>query len=91
MAHLLGSDRFSLGWYLSKCGSLFTSLVVLITLLHELTQLYGRAAEANAQLASLARQDTPAWPGRSKTTGLVSGRMPPTPKSGAIMTACPWR
>ena len=52
-----GADRFSLGWYLSKCCSLSTTLVVLIALLHELTQLYTRAAEANILLTSLARQD----------------------------------
>jgi diguanylate cyclase (GGDEF)-like protein len=52
-----GSDRFSLGWYLSKCASLFTSLIVLITLLHEVTRLYRRAEEANAVLTGLAQQD----------------------------------
>ena len=52
-----GSDRFSLGWYLAKVGSLVTSLVVLITSLHEVTRLYSRAAEANAVLTNLAQQD----------------------------------
>jgi signal transduction histidine kinase/CheY-like chemotaxis protein/HPt (histidine-containing phosphotransfer) domain-containing protein len=50
-----GSDRFSLGWYLSKCGSLVTSLVVLVTLLHEVTLLHRRAALANTELGLLAR------------------------------------
>ena len=52
-----GSDRFSLGWYFAKCGSVVTSLVVLLTSLHEVTQLYSRAAEANAVLTNLAQQD----------------------------------
>jgi diguanylate cyclase (GGDEF)-like protein len=52
-----GTDRFALGWYLSKCGSLFTSLVVLISLLHQINFLYSRAATANGVLADLARHD----------------------------------
>ena len=52
-----GSERFSIGWYLAKCGSLVTSLAVLITSLHEVTQLYRRAAEANATLTNLAQRD----------------------------------
>jgi diguanylate cyclase (GGDEF)-like protein len=53
----LGTERFSLGWYVSKCGSLFTSLVVLITLLHEVTRLYSHAEQANSLLTGLAHQD----------------------------------
>ena len=52
-----GSSRFSLGWYLSKCGSLLTSLVVLITMLHEVTLLHSRAAIANVVLSGLAYHD----------------------------------
>ena len=61
-----GTDRFSLGWYLSKCASLFTSLTVLISLLHQINFLYSRAATANGVLADLARHDS--------MTGLVNRR-----------------
>jgi signal transduction histidine kinase/CheY-like chemotaxis protein len=44
-----GSDRFSVGWYASKAGSLITSLVVLISQLHDITKLYREAATARAE------------------------------------------
>ena len=61
-----GTDRFSLGWYLAKCASLFTSLTVLVSLLHQINFLYSRAATANGVLADLARHDS--------MTGLVNRR-----------------
>jgi diguanylate cyclase (GGDEF)-like protein len=54
---LQGSSRFSVGWYLSKCGSLLTSLIVLMSLLHEVTMLHSRADEANLLLSGLANKD----------------------------------
>lgn len=53
----LGSDRFSLGWYIAKLGSLITTLAVLFSLFHDLTALYRRAAESNRLLADLANHD----------------------------------
>ena len=52
-----GSNRFSLGWYLSKMGSLLTSMVVLMSLFVDLTSLYRRVSQANALLAQLASRD----------------------------------
>ena len=52
-----GSDRFSLGWYVSKLCSLATTLTVLISLFRELNQLYRRVSQANTVLAGLAQQD----------------------------------
>ena len=52
-----GSTRFSLGWYLSKMGSLLTSMVVLMSLFVDLTLLYRRVSQANAMLAQLASRD----------------------------------
>jgi diguanylate cyclase (GGDEF)-like protein len=51
------SARFALGWYLAKAGSLLTSLVVLISLMHEITRLYSEAAVSNKMLLTLARRD----------------------------------
>ena len=53
----LGTERYSIGWYLSKSGTMVTSLTVLLSLLHEITLLHIRAAGANAILQGLARQD----------------------------------
>ena len=53
-----GVSRFSVGWYLSKGGSLFTSLAVLISVLHEINLLYSRAATANEVLTGLASRDS---------------------------------
>ena len=53
----VGQVRFSFGWYLAKCASLFTSLAVLISVLHEINLLYSRAARANGVLEDLARRD----------------------------------
>ncbi len=52
-----GSNRFSMGWYLSKMGSLLTSMVVLMSLFVDLTSLYRRVSQANAVLAQLASRD----------------------------------
>jgi signal transduction histidine kinase/CheY-like chemotaxis protein len=67
-----GSSRFSLGWYLSKCGSLVTSLVVLISLLHEVTLLHRRAAADNRELARLARKLTLARDRSDRASGAKS-------------------
>jgi diguanylate cyclase (GGDEF)-like protein len=40
-----GLHRFSLGWYVAKVGSLFTSLAVLISLFHGITTLYRSASD----------------------------------------------
>ena len=53
----LGSNRFALGWYLSKCGSFVTSLVVFTSLFHDITKLYRSSAEANLKLEELAHLD----------------------------------
>ena len=52
-----GSNRFALGWYLAKCGSFVTSLVVFTSLFHDITKLYRSSAEANLLLEELARLD----------------------------------
>ncbi len=52
-----GAGRFTLGWYLAKLGSLLAALVVLLSLLHEITRLYAQAATANRMLSELARLD----------------------------------
>lgn len=61
-----GSNRFSMGWYVSKMGSLLTSMVVLMSLFVDLTSLYRRVSQANAMLAQLASRDG--------LTGLVNRR-----------------
>ncbi len=52
-----GSERFSLGWYVAKGGSVVTSLTVLLSLFHDVTMLYRRASVANQLLEKLAHQD----------------------------------
>ncbi len=47
---LLISARFTLGWYVSRIFSIFTSTIVLVVLLSETTRLYGRLARSNAML-----------------------------------------
>jgi signal transduction histidine kinase len=47
---LLISTRFTLGWYVSRIFSIFTSTIVLVALLSETTRLYGRLARSNATL-----------------------------------------
>jgi diguanylate cyclase (GGDEF)-like protein len=54
---LYGGDKFSLGWYISKLGSLFTSMAVLISVFADLTMLYRRVFKANVLLTALANQD----------------------------------
>ena len=53
-----GADRFSLGWYLAKFASMFTSLAVLVSLLRQINFLYMRTARANGVLAELVRHDS---------------------------------
>ncbi len=52
-----GTDRFSLGWYVSKLGSLATSMAVLLSLFSDLNMLYKKVFESNILLAALASQD----------------------------------
>ncbi|MES2183005.1 MAG: sensor domain-containing diguanylate cyclase, partial [Pseudomonadota bacterium] len=52
-----GSERFTLGWYAAKGGSVITSLTVLLSLFHDVTVLYRRASTANQLLEKLAHQD----------------------------------
>ena len=47
---LLISSRFTLGWYVSRIFSIFTSTIVLVVLLSETTRLYGRLARSNVML-----------------------------------------
>ncbi len=54
---LHGSARYALGWYMAKAGSLLTSIVVLLSLMHEITRLYSQAALANRTLTTLAQRD----------------------------------
>ncbi len=54
---LHSSARYALGWYLAKGGSLLTSVVVLLSLMHEITRLYSEAAMSNKALHTLARRD----------------------------------
>lgn len=52
-----GTNRFSVGWYMAKVGSLFTSMVVLMSLYVDLTLLYRRLRQVNTMLAQLASRD----------------------------------
>lgn len=52
-----GTNRFAMGWYVAKLGSLFTSMAVLISLFSDLSLLYRRVFQTNVVLASLAHQD----------------------------------
>ncbi len=54
---LWGSGRFTFGWYLARCLSMATGLVVLIALLSELLSLFDRIVSANRQLEILALTD----------------------------------
>jgi signal transduction histidine kinase len=47
---LLISARFTLGFYVSRIFSIFTSTIVLLVLLEETMRLYGRLAHSNAML-----------------------------------------
>ena len=49
--------RFSVGWYLGKVGSLATTMVVLVSLVNNLSVIYRRIRVANAALAELANRD----------------------------------
>ena len=52
-----GAARFSVGWYVAKCGSLLTSLSMLISLMYDVTALRHRMLAANAVLLDLAHRD----------------------------------
>jgi len=52
-----GTARFSVGWYVAKLGSLFTTLIVLVSLFVELTALYRRTADMNLVLEQQAHVD----------------------------------
>ena len=52
-----GANRYALGWYLSKCGSLATSLIVLTSMFFDISRLYRTSAEANRTLGMLAHRD----------------------------------
>ncbi len=52
-----GANRFSLGWYTAKLASLTTSMVVLLSMFHEVTRLYRQAWATNRLLQQLASQD----------------------------------
>ncbi len=52
-----GGARFTVGWYLSKLGSLFTTGAVLISMFNDLTGLYRRVSASNALLAEQAHRD----------------------------------
>jgi diguanylate cyclase (GGDEF)-like protein len=54
---LHGGNRYTLGWYCAKVGSMLTSLLVLISNFHGLTVLYENVASANNLLQSIANKD----------------------------------
>jgi diguanylate cyclase (GGDEF)-like protein len=52
-----GTARFSVGWYIAKCGSLITSLSMLVSLMYDVTALRHRVLLANEMLLELAHRD----------------------------------
>ena len=52
-----GGARFTVGWYLSKLGSLFTTGAVLISMFHDVMRLYRHASESNIMLVDQALRD----------------------------------
>lgn len=54
---LYGGERFSLGWYVSRCLSAVTGMTVLAALLFELTSLANRVSDANRRLEVLSLTD----------------------------------
>jgi diguanylate cyclase (GGDEF)-like protein len=54
---LLGSGRFTMGWYAARGLSLLTGIVVLVALLCELTAVFARTAQANRDLEQLSLTD----------------------------------
>jgi GGDEF domain-containing protein len=52
-----GGARFTVGWYLSKLGSLFTTGAVLISMFHDVMRLYRHASESNIMLVDQAFRD----------------------------------
>jgi diguanylate cyclase (GGDEF)-like protein len=54
---MLGSQRFTLGWYLARCLSLVAGFSVLCALLTESVRLFTKAAKANRYLEKLSLTD----------------------------------
>ena len=52
-----GGARFTVGWYLSKLGSLFTTGAVLISMFHDVMRLYRHVSESNIMLVDQALRD----------------------------------
>ena len=52
-----GGARFTVGWYLSKLGSLFTTGAVLISMFHDVMRLYRHVSESNLMLVDQAFRD----------------------------------
>jgi diguanylate cyclase (GGDEF)-like protein len=52
-----GATRYALGWYVSKCGSLVTSLSMLTAIMYDVTALRHRSLLANARLMQIAHVD----------------------------------
>ena len=54
---LSAGTRYTLSWYVGRCLSLATGVIVLVALLRELTILFSRQAAANRQLRQLSLTD----------------------------------
>ncbi len=52
-----GGARFTVGWYLSKLGSLFTTGAVLISMFHDVMRLYRHVSDSNIMLVDQAFRD----------------------------------
>jgi diguanylate cyclase (GGDEF)-like protein len=52
-----GSARYTLGWYVAKLASMFTSISVLISFICDITRVYSEVAVNNQALQILARTD----------------------------------
>jgi diguanylate cyclase (GGDEF)-like protein/PAS domain S-box-containing protein len=51
--NLLAPGRYTLGWYVARVDTLLASMLVLCVLLYEVSQLYARLANSEADLRSL--------------------------------------
>jgi len=54
---LRGGARFTVGWYVSKLASLFTTGAVLVSMFHDLTRLYRHVSASNLMLVEQAYRD----------------------------------
>jgi diguanylate cyclase (GGDEF)-like protein len=54
---MLGAGRYTLGWYAARALSLGTDVTVLVALLSELTSLFRKLSDVNAQLQLLSVTD----------------------------------